>query len=559
MSEPSTIFISAGEASGEALRRTAHRGFETPSGANGRQRRLLRHGRTAHGRRPGWSASSALKIWPSWASPRSFAICPASTANSAGSRPPIRDAPAQRGRAHRFPRHPLQAWRGVPPSGIPVIFFVSPQLWAWKKHRIKLVQQYVDKMLVIFPFEEPFYREQGKWKPSSSDTPWPTCPSPASGSRTIRPSATASTRPSCGSASCRAAAPKRFATTSRNARRRVRCFTSVAPKGQLLVLEFVLPLAPTLKIRSGNGAGVLRSTPPGLPVRLVDRRPRRFAACTGFDRGQRNCHSGSSPDRQSLRRGLPGFSRDLPNAKRVVDVPFVAMANLIAGKLVVPELIQSTFTAANIVQQIEPLLPDGAPRESMMKELARIRGLLNPRQQPRGTTRECDQQGSNDYSGAVEFILAGPRNRANLNRAPKQIPIPMAMIWNDMHLRVLTMKLDFGFRRLRVGLGMLAAGFLLAGPLVAQRTERSTLDITGYVIDAEIDTTTHHLQAKAIVSFNPPENAEMVSFGFHPALKITKIHDDAGKILTGERSADGTIRVTPAAPFVKGQPHPLGL
>src|SRR5579863_8448325 len=45
--------------------------------------------------------------------------------------------------------------------GIPVLFFVSPQLWAWKKHRIKLVQRYVDRMLVIFPFEEPFYRERG--------------------------------------------------------------------------------------------------------------------------------------------------------------------------------------------------------------------------------------------------------------------------------------------------------------------------------------------------------------------------------------------------------------
>ena len=43
----------------------------------------------------------------------------------------------------------------------PVIFFVSPQLWAWKKHRIKLVQKYVRKMLVIFPFEEAFYRERG--------------------------------------------------------------------------------------------------------------------------------------------------------------------------------------------------------------------------------------------------------------------------------------------------------------------------------------------------------------------------------------------------------------
>src|SRR5580658_9872936 len=45
--------------------------------------------------------------------------------------------------------------------GIPVIFFVSPQLWAWKKHRIGLVQKYVDLMLVIFPFEEQFYSERG--------------------------------------------------------------------------------------------------------------------------------------------------------------------------------------------------------------------------------------------------------------------------------------------------------------------------------------------------------------------------------------------------------------
>jgi len=67
-------------------------------------------------------------------------------------------------------------------------------------------------------------------------------------------------------------------------------------------------------------------------------------------------------------------------AKRVVKVPHVAMANLIAGKRVVPELIQQDFTAANIVQQLEPLLPDGPPRESMMKELAGIGSLLRPGQ-----------------------------------------------------------------------------------------------------------------------------------------------------------------------------------
>jgi hypothetical protein len=94
---------------------------------------------------------------------------------------------------------------------------------------------------------------------------------------------------------------------------------------------------------------------------------------------------------------------------------------------------------------------------------------------------------------------------------------------------------------------------LMVSPLGAQRIERPALNISGYVIDAEIDTATHHLAAKAVVSFTAPENAEVVSFGFHPALKVSKISDESGKVLTGERTADGSIRVTPLAPFVKGQ------
>ncbi|MGA3045937.1 MAG: M1 family aminopeptidase [Terracidiphilus sp.] len=93
----------------------------------------------------------------------------------------------------------------------------------------------------------------------------------------------------------------------------------------------------------------------------------------------------------------------------------------------------------------------------------------------------------------------------------------------------------------------------LAAPLSAQRTERPALNITGYVIDAEIDTATHHLAAKTVVAFTAPENLEMVSFGFHPALKVTSITDENGKVLTGERTADGTVRVAPSTPFTQGQ------
>jgi lipid-A-disaccharide synthase len=45
--------------------------------------------------------------------------------------------------------------------GIPVLWLVSPQLWAWKKRRLLWVKRLVTKMLVIFPFEEGFYRERG--------------------------------------------------------------------------------------------------------------------------------------------------------------------------------------------------------------------------------------------------------------------------------------------------------------------------------------------------------------------------------------------------------------
>jgi lipid-A-disaccharide synthase len=46
-------------------------------------------------------------------------------------------------------------------SGIPVMYYISPQLWAWHRDRVKLVKQYVDRMVVLFAFERDFYREYG--------------------------------------------------------------------------------------------------------------------------------------------------------------------------------------------------------------------------------------------------------------------------------------------------------------------------------------------------------------------------------------------------------------
>jgi aminopeptidase N len=102
---------------------------------------------------------------------------------------------------------------------------------------------------------------------------------------------------------------------------------------------------------------------------------------------------------------------------------------------------------------------------------------------------------------------------------------------------------------------LLAMAFAWASvlPAAAQRSDRQALDITGYVIDAELDTTSHHLTATTVVSFTAPPNLGVVNFGFHPALKVTKITDQNGKQLDAERTADGSIRVTPATAFAAGQ------
>ena len=159
--------------------------------------------------------------------------------------------------------------------------------------------------------------------------------------------------------------------------------------------EFLIPLAPTLD--AAQRKVVLRMVEKlgsGLSIRLVD-----DARAALFHARASVVASGTATVEAAL-IGNPfvvvyRVSRlTYAIARRLVKVPHVAMANLIAGKRVVPELIQHDFTAANIVQHLRRLLPDGPARESMMKELGAIREALHVHQATGG---------SNDQ-GAIETV-----------------------------------------------------------------------------------------------------------------------------------------------------------
>ena len=143
--------------------------------------------------------------------------------------------------------------------------------------------------------------------------------------------------------------------------------------------EFIIPLAPTLNTSQRKMlAGLVKHHGDGLPVQMVEdaRAALMHARASVVASGTATVEAALIGNPFVVVYRVSTLTYEI--ARRVVKVPFVAMANLIAGKLVVPELIQSAFTAANIVRQIEPLLPDGPLRESMMIELARIRDLLTP-------------------------------------------------------------------------------------------------------------------------------------------------------------------------------------
>jgi lipid-A-disaccharide synthase len=60
-----------------------------------------------------------------------------------------------------FPDFNLRLAKKMKRQGVPVIYYISPQVWAWRSGRVRTIREYVDKMLVILPFEEEYYRRLG--------------------------------------------------------------------------------------------------------------------------------------------------------------------------------------------------------------------------------------------------------------------------------------------------------------------------------------------------------------------------------------------------------------
>lgn len=265
-----------------------------------------------------------------------------------------------------FPDVNLSLARHLKAAGVPVLYFVSPQLWAWKKYRIRDVQRYVDRMLVIFPFEEAFYRNYGVQARfvghPLADLALPSITrEDFARQNSLDPSKQwVGLLPGSRAKEIRLNLPEMI--------RAAQALQQDNP------YEFLLPLAPTLT--DTHRAEVTAMLPAAPRITLTgDARAALHHARAGM------VASGTATVEAAL-IGNPFIvvyrvsPLSYAVARRVVDVPHVAMVNLIAGKRVVPELIQRDFTAANAVHHLRPLLNDDAARATMQTELRRVSDML---------------------------------------------------------------------------------------------------------------------------------------------------------------------------------------
>jgi lipid-A-disaccharide synthase len=257
----------------------------------------------------------------------------------------------------------LRMARKLHRKGIPVVYLVAPQAWAWRRGRVKEMRRTLRRLLCIFPFEEEFFSGHG--------VPTTYIGHPLAG--LVRPGL------------------KREEFFKKHRLAAERPLVSVLPgsrRGEAArhmpalldavdriyreqAVNFVLPASVT------TGAAFFEERTGRSPIRVIE--GESWDAMAHSDLAL--AASGTVTVEAAL-LGTPMVTyykvtgASWLMGKFLVDIPFYSMVNLIAGRAVVPELMQDQMTGENLAREALRLLSGGPEREEMKAGLAEVREKL---------------------------------------------------------------------------------------------------------------------------------------------------------------------------------------
>lgn len=288
-----------------------------------------------------------------------------------------------------FPDFNLRLARRAFRFGIPVVYFISPQVWAWRAGRIRSIVKYVRRLLVIFPFEEGFYRDRGV---EALYVGHPLLDRLAS------------------------------SPSMDEARRRLE-LEGAAPVLGLLPgsrageltrhLPILLRSAKQLMTEQSDLRVVIAAAD-GLPLDLIGSFLTREAVVARVVQG-RTYEVMAASDLLLVASGTATIEAAIIGTPMVIvyrlaflswllgrlliKVPYIGMVNLVAGRRVAPELIQFHATPEQIAGEARRLLLSAEQRRQMRRELQQMRDRLGP---PGAVGRTVDAILECLQSGALE-------------------------------------------------------------------------------------------------------------------------------------------------------------
>jgi len=256
----------------------------------------------------------------------------------------------------------LRLARKLKKAGIPVLYYVSPTVWAWRRGRLKAVRKYVARMMLIFPFEEEIYKaedipavyvghpllERVKADLSREEFFAGYGLDPGKKLVVLLPGSRKSELRSHGPVLAEA----------------VERIRGSVPAEFVLVLAESLERAELEKAFSGRIRG----------LRIIDRDG--YSAMASADIVLSACGT-ATLEAALLGTPVVAFYRISPltyhAGRRFVRIRHYSIVNILAGKTVIPELIQSEFTAGNLARETFKVLGSSALQDEMKTEFMKIR------------------------------------------------------------------------------------------------------------------------------------------------------------------------------------------
>jgi lipid-A-disaccharide synthase len=265
----------------------------------------------------------------------------------------------------------LRVAREMKKLGVPVIYLIAPQVWAWRQYRVRKFPGLIDELLCIFPFEESWFRNHGV-------------------------NATYIGHPLTHIARSTRTREEFFA---RHALDPARPLLVLLPGSRVGEVARHLPIVLDAAARLGSISQIVLAAPAGFTAKAGPEffRERISASSIQVVEGETSdalahadvalAASGTvTVEAAVLGTPMVTFYRVSPLSwalgRRLVKAPFLTMVNLIAGRQVVPELMQDEATGERLAAETQALLVDPVKRQQMRRELALVTEALRTPEHP---------------------------------------------------------------------------------------------------------------------------------------------------------------------------------